>query len=207
MPPCRLYLRPPDGLECRILFLTDGTLDTFQTPLTRSTGLVHGWQAAGIGRDIETPLMERVLAEEMHRGEIQTAATRTTPSRLKNGRFSRQIDEFLALRRSSIPITSNQVPVIRNLPPFPLDRIAQVFLDHAHRRHCIRTQCLNDLQRRHQAILIDFPENGIQFGTCFLQDFRGRSEVSESGGVELGLLGPVFAEGFDGAGGVGGGGV
>lgn len=40
-----------------------------------------------------------------------------------------------------------------------------------------------------------------------MQDFRGRSEVSESSGVELGLLGPVFAEGFDGAGGVGGGGV
>ena len=40
-----------------------------------------------------------------------------------------------------------------------------------------------------------------------MQDAGGRCEVGESGGVELGFLGAVFAEGFDGAGGVVGGGV
>jgi len=202
----RLLLGSPNRLNRRILLFANRTLDTL-TRLLCGPRTGTGNVGRSNGRNIQTPLMETMLAQKVHCREIETPTARSTAPGLEDRGFSREVGELLALGGGRSSVAGDQIAVIGNLPPLLLNRITQVLLNHAHRRYSIRTQRLDHLQRRHQTIFVDLFKHGVQFRSRFLENSGRRGEVGERGGVELGFFGAVFPEGFDGAGGVAGGGV
>lgn len=82
---------------------------------------------------------------------------------------------------------------------FPLNGVAEIFLHHPHRCHGVGAQRLNDLQRSHQAIMVDFAKNNVQFVARFFENAWARCEIGQSGRVELRFFRPVLSQSSDGA--------
>lgn len=78
--------------------------------------------------------------------------------------------------------------------PLPFNSVSEILLHHAHCHNTIIAQRLDDLQRRQQAILIDFLQDGVQLFTCLLQDLRVRGKVRQRIDVQLRLLRSVFPQ-------------
>lgn len=53
---------------------------------------------------------------------------------------------------------------------FPLNGVAEIFLHHPHGCHGVGAQRLDDLQRSHETILVDFPENDVEFVSRFFKN-------------------------------------
>lgn len=83
------------------------------------------------------------------------------------------------------------------LLPFSFDCIAQILLDHAHRGNRVGAESLNDLQRRHQAVFIDFLQHEPKLIAGFFEDLRARGEVCQRGRIELRLFRSILSQRFD----------
>lgn len=86
---------------------------------------------------------------------------------------------------------------IGNLLPFPFDRIAQILFDHSHRGNGVGAECLNNLQRSHQAVLVDFLQHEPKLITSFFEDLWAGGKVRQSCRVKLRLFWSILSQRFD----------
>lgn len=91
----RLHLSLPDCLDGGILWSADGALGI----------LIYL---------VQTPLMERVLAEKVDCWKVQGPSARHAPASLEDDRFASQLLEFLFLALCFSAITGYQAPILEH---------------------------------------------------------------------------------------------
>ena len=158
-------------------------------------------------RLIQTALMERVLAQEMHGRELQTTATSRAAAGLENGGLSVQVLHLFALGFCFGAVGVDEAAVLCDIFALFVDGDAEIFLDQAHCCNGVLTEGLDDLQWGHEPLVVYDTEDMVDFFTGLVEYGWGRCQVGEGRRVELRFDWTVFMQGFDCADSVVGGGI
>lgn len=123
----------------------------------------------------------------MDRGEIQTTTAGHASAGLEHHGGAAELGDFLLFGLGFRGVAGYQTLVLditvslafvwalawvgwytygRDFLSFSLDIVAQVLLKTTHGDHCVVTQCLYDLQGRHEAIFIDLLQHSIELIAC-----------------------------------------
>jgi hypothetical protein len=99
--------------------------------------------------------MEAVLAHEMHSRQVQLRRAGGAARSIKRGRFDSERVNFNHLLCRVCAIGVDQATVAGDFGSFALDRLAEIFADHAHCCDAVGAECLHNLQWCHQAVYVD----------------------------------------------------
>jgi len=139
--------------------------------------LYHALWALSVCNVRKTSLVIRVLTQKVHCRQVQRSSACAAFCSLKDSGRRLQLLYFPSFLLGFLSVTLDLSLIFLSLFAFCFDAAANVVFDHPDGRNRRLGECLHNLKRRQQILLVNVVQYFKQFWCCRRQPTRGRREV------------------------------